>query len=168
MHAVKKCLTKRGPSCSRCREGARIIRFVVPMKSSKQVSLWIKKTLKKQNWLYISSTRSQLLVEKLKKDEGYVFLILANHEINLWHTCRPMVDSYLLAIGHSSSKQKKKKKLVTDILSPSCLFLLLQGSSSCKERGGVLSDHRWISNLKGYKASSSFLNKLVELHRSLI
>jgi len=110
MHAVKKCLTKRGPSCSRCREGARIIRFVVPMKSSKQVSLWIKKTLKKQNWLYISSTRSQLLIEKLKKDEGYVFLILANHEINLWHTCRPMVDSYLLAIGHSSSKQKKKKK----------------------------------------------------------
>jgi hypothetical protein len=52
-------------------------------------------------------------------------------------------------------------------LSPSCLFLLLQGSSSCKERGGVISDHRWISNLKGYKASSSFLNKLVELNSSI-
>lgn len=43
---------------------------------------------------------------KTEKDEGYVFLSLANHEINLWRTCRPMVDSYLLAIVHSSSKQK--------------------------------------------------------------
>jgi hypothetical protein len=61
--------------------------------------------------LIIHIKYSQLLIEKLKKDEGYVFLSLANHEINLWHTCRPMVDSYLLAIGHSSSKQKKKKNL---------------------------------------------------------
>ena len=67
-----------------------------------------KKDIEKAN-LIIHIKYSQLLIEKLKKDEGYVFLSLANHEINLWHTCRPMVDSYLLAIGHSSSKQKKKK-----------------------------------------------------------
>jgi hypothetical protein len=69
--------------------------------------------------LIIHIKYSQLLIEKLKKDEGYVFLSLANHEINLWHTCRPMVDSYLLAIGHSSSKQKKKKN--KDLSPISCL-----------------------------------------------
>lgn len=143
MHVVKKV---NGPFFFQMQVRDWDHKICSPHEIIKASIIWIEKRLKKQIWLFISSTIPTSQKKKTEKQMKATFFLAPRLS---WPITRSRIfgmhiiiiiiifwsiNSCSLAIAHSSSKQKQNRGLSPiSCPRPSCLFLHPQGSSSCKE-----------------------------------